>query len=613
MCGITGFTNFKKNIRNRNDLLKKMTAKLTKRGEDEVGYYTTANVCLGHRRLSIIDINGGKQPMTFTKDNKKYTIVYNGEIYNYDEVRTMLLDRDIELVTRCDTEMVLKLYMLLGDKCLKYLNGIFAFCIYEESEEKLFLARDQIGVKPLFYTIFEDELFFASEIKSILEYDKISRVLDKDGICEIFGLGPARSLGCGVFKDIHEIKPGNYGVFENGKLTLHQYFKIKSYVHTDDLETTITKIRNMVEASIQRQLIADVDLGAFLSGGLDSSIVTAVASKTLPDNDKLKTFSVDYLDNDKNFKKTDFTPTRDNDFIEMMKEKYNLNHRYIIIDSSKLYDTLYDAMVARDLPSMADIDTSLLLLCKNVKEDVTVALSGEFADEIFCGYPWFYRQDTFECNTFPWSINLSLRKDILNKNISSKIDLQEYVDNKFKEAIADIPLEETFTKEDIQMKKYSYLTMNYFGLNLLDRSDRMSMQHSLEIRVPFTDYELVQYVYNIPWDMKNYMNQEKGILRAAFKDILPEAIVNRKKSPYPKTCDPKYTKLVTEKLKEIVSNTNNRIKELVDMEYVEYILNASDDVFARPWFGQLMGRTQLMAYLIQLEMWLVEYDVKIQL
>jgi len=613
LCGIVGFTNFKKKIQNENDLLKRMTDKIAKRGENEIGYYTTDNVCLGHRRLSIIDISGGSQPMTFKEGNKTYTIVYNGEIYNYDEVRKMLTDNNIELVTRCDTEMVLKLYMLYGDKSLTSLNGIFAFCIYEESEDKLFLARDHIGVKPLFYTIHDDELFFASEMKSIFEYDKIPKVIDKEGICELFGLGPARNLGSGVFKDIHEMKPGHYATFENGKLDMHQYFKVKSYKHTDDLDTTIAKIRTLLETSIKKQLIADVNVGAFLSGGVDSSIVTAVIGKSLTDNNMLKTFSVDYVDNDINFKKTDFTPSRDNEFIELMKERYSLNHKYIVLDSSKLYDTLHDAMVARDLPSMADIDSSLLLLCKNVKEDVTVALSGEFADEIFCGYPWFYRKDSLESNTFPWSISLDLRKEILNDNISSKIDLQSYVDTKYKEAIEDIPLEGTTDVADIQMKKLSYLTMNYFGLNLLDRTDRMSMQNSLEVRVPFTDYELVEYVYNIPWTMKNHMKQEKGILRAAFSDILPEQILNRKKSPYPKTCDPKYTKLVTDKIKKIVSNSNNRIQELVDMKYVDYIINASDNEFARPWFGQLMGRTQLMAYLIQLEMWLVEYNVKIEI
>ena len=613
MCGIVGFTNFKKKIGNENNLLKRMTEKISKRGENEMGYYTTDNVYLGHRRLSIIDINGGSQPMTFIEGNKTYTIVYNGEIYNYDEVRNMLIANNIELVTRCDTEMVLKLYMLYGEKFLKLLNGIFAFCIYEKSEDKLFIARDHIGVKPLFYTIHDNELFFASEIKSIFEYNTIPRVIDTKGICELFGIGPARNIGSGVFKNIYEMKPGHYGIFKNGKIEMHQYFKVKSYKHTDDLTTTISKVRNLLETSIKRQLIADVNVGTFLSGGVDSSIITAVIGKNLTDNNMLKTFSVDYVDNDINFKKTDFTPTRDNKFIEMMKERYNLNHKYIVIDSSKLYDTLYDAMIARDLPSMADIDSSLLLLCQNVKEDVTVALSGEFADEIFCGYPWFYRKDSLESNTFPWSINLDLRKDIINKDISSKIDLQSYVDAKYKEAVDDIPLEGTDNEADIQMKKLSYLTMNYFGLNLLDRTDRMSMQNSLEVRVPFTDYELVEYVYNIPWDMKNYLNQEKGILREAFKDILPEEILNRKKSPYPKTCDPKYTNLVTNKIKEIVDNSNNRIQELVDMEYVDYIINASDDKFARPWFGQLMGRTQLMAYLIQLEMWLVEYEVRIEL
>lgn len=613
MCGIIGFTNFKKNIKNSSELLNRMTEKIAARGENETGYYTTDNVYLGHKRLSIIDINGGSQPMTFSKNTNTYTIVYNGEIYNYDEVRNILIENNIELVTRCDTEMVIKLYMLMGEKCLDHLNGIFAFCIYEETSEKLFLARDHIGVKPLFYTIQNNELFFCSELKGILEYEEIPKVIDKDGICELFGLGPARSLGCGVFKDIHEIKPGYYGIFQNGNIQLKRYFKIRSYRHTDDLNTTIIKVRELLEKSIKRQLIADVNVGAFLSGGIDSSIVTAVISKSLSDSDKLKTFSVDYVDNDKNFKKSDFSPTRDNEFIEMMKDRYNLNHRYIVIDNTKLYDTLYQAMIARDLPSMADIDSSLLLFCKHVKEDVTVSLSGEFADEIFCGYPWFYRSDTVDCNTFPWSISLDLRKDILNKNLSEKINIQEYVDNKYKEAVEDIPLDETYTKEDIQMKKYSYLTMNYFGLNLLDRSDRMSMQYSLEIRVPFTDYELVEYVYNIPWEMKNYMNQEKGILRAAFKDILPEAIANRKKSPYPKTYDPKYTNLVTESLKEIINNPSNRIQELVDIEFVKYVINSSEEQFERPWFGQLMRRTQLMAYLLQLEMWLNEYDIKIEI
>lgn len=356
--------------------------------------------------------------------------------------------------------------------------------------------------------------------------------------------------------------------------------------------------------------------GSLLSGGLDSSIITAVSANNFRaenQKEKLKTFSVDYEDSELNFKKTDFTPDRDNKYIDIMKENYNLNHKYIVIDNNSLYEALYDAMAARDLPSMADIDSSLYLFFKYVKKDVTVALSGEFSDEIFCGYPWFYREDTVNAQTFPWSVSTDLRQNLLNKKLSRSINLKEYIDNEYKEAISDVPLDETDKDEDILMKKYSYLTMHYFGLNLLTRTDRMSMANSLEVRVPFTDIGLVEYVYNIPWEMKNYGGMEKGILREAFKGLLPNEILFRKKSPYPKTYNEKYTKLVEDMLRKIVENKDNRVQEILDMEFIkEEILNKTNEEFTRPWFGQLMLRPQLMAYIIQIEMWLREYNIEIE-
>lgn len=613
LCGIVGFTNYKKNILNPNELLENMTNKIVTRGEDDVGYYSKNEVYLGHRRLSIVDIDGGKQPMSFIEGDKKYTIVYNGEIYNYKQLRKLLLSNNVNLETRSDTEMVLKAFIAFKEKCLEHFNGMFAFCIYEETEGKLFFARDHMGVKPFFYTIYDGDIFFASEIKAIFENHKIERIIDRKGICELFGLGPARNLGSAVFKDIYELKPGHYMKFDKGNIEICNYFKIKSKEHTDDLETTIGKVRSLLQKSIENQLIADVPVGMFLSGGIDSSIITAISALTIKENNKLKTFSVDYIDNEKNFKKSDFTPSRDNDFIEIMKKKYNLNHKYIVLNSEDLYETLYEAMLARDLPAMADIDSSLLLFCKKVKQDVKVALSGEFADEIFCGYPWFFRMDSLESGTFPWSISLELRKEILNKEISKNVNISKYVEEIYKEAISNVPLEETTNIEDIQMKKNSYLTMYYFGLNLIERSDRMSMRNSLEVRVPFTDYELVEYVYNIPWEMKNHMNLEKGILRESFNDVLPKEILERKKSPYPKTYDPKYTKMVENMLAKVINNKDNKIKQLVDVDYVKTIIESDEASFSRPWFGQLMGRTALMAYLIQLEMWIVEYDVKIKI
>ena len=297
-----------------------------------------------------------------------------------------------------------------------------------------------------------------------------------------------------------------------------------------------------------------------------------------------------------------------------MKENFDLNHKYIVIDNDSLYEALYEAMIARDLPSMADIDSSLYLFFKYVKKDVTCALSGEYSDEIFCGYPWFYREDTVNANTFPWSISLDLREGLLNKKLKEKINLKEYIEKEYKEALADVPLEETTNDKDILMKKYSYLSMFYFGLNLLTRTDRMSMAHSLEVRVPFTDIDLVEYVYNIPWEIKNYGGHEKGILREAFKDVLPEEVLYRKKSPYPKTFNEKYSKLVEDTLRKIVENKDCRIKEILDIEFIKKeILDKTNDEFTRPWFGQLMLRPQLMAYIIQIEMWLREYNIEIQI
>ena len=613
MCGIVGFTNYDNKINSPEKLLVNMTDKLKKRGESSYGYYIKDNVYLGHRRLSIIDLQSGNQPMSF-KDDKgnTYTIVYNGEIYNTDEIRNLLNVNDIVLETTSDTEVILKGYIKFKERILNYLTGIFAFAIYDENLNEIFLARDQIGVKPLFYTLINNEIIFASEIKAILENSSVKRVLDVNGIQKLFGIGPARMKGETVFGNIYEVKSGHFARFKNKEFKEYEYFKIKSCAHTDDIQTTKEKIRFFLERSIKSQLVADVNVGCFLSGGVDSSIITAVASENIG-KEALKTFSVDYIDNDKNFIKSDFTPARDNEYIEIMKDKFNLNHKYITLDNKLLYESLYEAMIGRDIPSMADIDSSLLLLCREVKKDVTVSVSGEFSDEIFCGYPWFFREDSLKSNTFPWSTSLDLREKLLNENIKDKVKLKEYVSDMYKEAVLEVPLDETKDNKDISMKILSYLTMFYFGANLLDRSDRMSMLSSLEVRVPFADHNLVEYVYNIPWDIKNIKGMEKGILRESFKDLIPHQVLFRKKSPYPKTYSPVYKDLVIGELNKILDDENNKISKIINVEYVKNIINNDDTNFKIPWFGQLMQKEQLLAYLIQLEMWINEYNIEIKI
>lgn len=606
MCGINGFINFNYPKKQAKIILAKMNQILAHRGENDSGTFVHGQCYLGHQRLSIIDIANGHQPMSYTYRGKTYTIVYNGELYNSAELRGKLLARHIRLHTTCDTELVLKAFALDGAKVLRALNGIFAFAIYEAPTDRLYLVRDPLGVKPLFYSQQNDKLAFASEIKALFAHPTIQPRVNHDGLRELFGIGPARTPGKTVYTDINEIKPGEYAWWENGKLTKQTYFKIKSRVHRDSPTATIKKIKTMLTNIVQKQLVSDVRVGLMLSGGLDSSAITALAART---GQALKTFSVDYVGNADNFQPTDFSPTRDNYYIDLVAKQYQAEHSYKVLSSADLCHTLREALIARDYPAMADIDSSMLLFCRALKADITVCLSGEFADEIFCGYPWFYRADTANATTFPWSIDLTMREHTIAKHLRSTLKIKDFVAQTYAAAVAEVPLSPTDTPADRQMKIYSYLTMRWFGLNLLERTDRMAMRCGLEVRVPFTDVDLVQYAYNIPWTMKNYGGQEKGILRAAVADILPDEVVNRKKCPYPKTVDPVYNDLVEQRVRGLLSDEEHPVWQIVDMDYVAQVLHDTNPHNARPWFGQLMQRPQYLAFICQIAMWLTEYHV----
>jgi len=615
MCGIVGFVNYKKDIKNPISILNKMNNTLTNRGPDEEGKYISSPVYLAHKRLIVIDPIGGKQPMVTTYDENEYSIVYNGQIYNTSELRNVLIENGFIFNTTSDTEVLLKAFIFYGYNVVKHLNGIFAFAIWNKNKEELFLARDHFGIKPLFYTTTNDNLIFASEIKALFEFPGVEKVIDQNGVCELFGVGPAHTAGTTVFKDIYELKPAHFAIFNKYGLFVHRYWKFISKPHVDSFEETCMKVKYLLEDSIKRQLVADVPLCVFLSGGLDSSIITAYASDYCRKNNlpPLNTFSVDYVDNDKNFVKSDFQPNSDNYYINLMVEKYKTNHTNIVLDTPDLAKYLEDAMIARDVPGMADVDSSMLLLCKNVKQYATVSLSGECADEIFGGYPWFFREDALNSNTFPWSIALSERQHLLNTNIASKINLKDYIDFRYNESLGDVEILDIDSKETAEKRKISHLTLNWFMQTLLDRSDRMSMYNGFELRVPFCDYRLTEYVWNIPWEIKAYKGREKGLLRYIMKDVLPAEIVDRKKSPYPKTHNPTYLKAVKDMLTEIMNDKNAPINNLLNRDYILEILETNGSAFTRPWFGQLMQGPQLMAYLCQVNMWLEKYEPKIEI
>lgn len=612
MCGILGFCDLDNNIFTKDEkveIIENMKKTLSRRGPDESGSYISKNVSLGHSRLIVIDPANGAQPMKCTYQGNSYIITYNGQIYNTNELKKELSDNGFTFFGHCDTEVLLKAYIHFGNDVVNKLNGIFAFAIWNENKKELFVARDHFGVKPLFYSIIDNTFIFASEIKALLEYPGIYPVLDSQGISELFGIGPAHTPGTTIFKEIYELKPASFGIFNASGFHGGKYWRLESAPHNDDFNTTCDKVKNLLEDSIERQLVSDVPLCTFLSGGLDSSIITMYASNYYKKHGlgTLDTYSVDYIDNDKNFKKTDFQPNSDNYYINIMKEKYHTNHKTVMLDTPELASYLKEAMIARDMPGMADVDSSLLLFCKNVKPTSTVALTGECADEIFCGYPWFFREDALNSNTFPWSIALQERQELLNPTISSKIDLKSYIDFRYNESLANVKILPSDSHETAQMRKISYLTLNWFMQTLLDRSDRMAMFNGLELRVPFCDYRLAEYVWNIPWDMKALNGREKGLLRHIMKGLLPDEIVERKKSPYPKTWNPTYLSAVKKLLSEIMKNEDAPINKLLNRKYILQILETDGKAFSRPWFGQLMTGPQLMAYLCQVNMWLEIY------
>lgn len=614
MCGIVGIINYKENIIDRKPILEKMLKKLEWRENGGDEFYLDTNAILGYKKLDKSKCETEKQPMSYKYNDTTYTILYNGRLYNADELREFLINKGFEFVTHSDTEVLLKAYVYYGKDVCKYLNGIFGFGIWNDKNRELFLARDRFGIKPLYYSINNGNFIFSSEIKAILEYPDVEAKVDLNGIGELFGLGPAHTAGKTPFKDIFEVEPAQFIVLNYNEFYRKEYWKLETKYHTDDLDTTCDKIRNLIVDATERQLVSDRPLGILLSGGLDSSIITAIASEYYKSKGKvLETFSVDYKDNDKNFVKSEFQPNTDNYYIDIMVNEFGTKHTKIMLDTPELYDVLKDAMIARDFPGMADVDSSYFLLFKELKKYKTIALSGECSDEIFGGYPWYFKEDSLNSNTFPWSTALDERQKLLNSSISRKINLKEYVNERYNNSLKKVEVLEEDSKETKLHRKLIYLTSNWFMTTLLDRTDRMCIPNGVEARVPFCDYRIVQYAWNIPWEMKAYKGREKGLLRKAMDGYLPEEIIYRKKSPYPKTHNPNYTQKVKEGLTKIVENKDSKIHNLLNKEYIQEILNTEGKSFIRPWFGQLMTGPQLMAYLIQLEYWLEMYNPKIEL
>ena len=604
MCGIAGMIGPAADGSVYENILKTMT----RRGPDGHGMYKKDACVLLHARLAVIDPEGGKQPMILDWQGERFVLIYNGELYNTRQLRRELERCGHSFRGHSDTEVVLHAYAQWGSDCLYRLNGIFALAVWEENTKQLFLARDRIGVKPLFYSETPEGLVFGSEIKTVLACPWVKPVLDREGAAQILLLGPGRMPGSGVFHGIRELEPGCAACYQAGKLKVTRYWKLTDREHNQTFDETVESVRYLVEDAIKRQMVSDVPLGTFLSGGLDSSIITAVcARERAEEGEKLDTFSVDYEGNDRNFVPGKFQPNSDTEYIRLMAGHLGTDHHWTVLTPEDLTDSLKEATVARDLPGMADVDFSLFAFCRQVRKEVTVVLSGECADEIFGGYPWYRDPEVRASDGFPWAQNTLQREALMAPNLRSQMNPAEYIHHQYLQTCQESDILPESDPEDRRMKEMVNLNFRWFMQTLLDRKDRMSMYHSLEVRVPFCDYRIAEYLYAVPWRYKDHGGVEKGLLRTAVKGLVPDEILWRKKSPYPKTFDPRYRELIAYRLRLLLEDAHAPVWYLVDRNQARELL-ISEHLW--PWYGQLMKGPQTMAYLLQIDFWLRHYGIQ---
>lgn len=511
-----------------------------------------------------------------------------------------------------DPEIMLNLYLRNNVEYFKQLNGAFSCVILDPNKNQVILAKDPLGIKPLFYTIQNNVLIFSTEIKGILAFPNMQAVVSKDELCEIFGLGPAHTPGKTFFKGIYEIKPGNFAIYTKGLLSEKCYWDLETNINNDTLEETILKAKALLNTSYKRQVAKKNNVCAMLSGGLDSSVLCALAKK---DNKNLTTFSINFEGNDNDFTSTNYQPTKDSDYVKIASEFLNTNHKNIYLNSKDLLDNLKEAVIAKDMPAMADIDSSMLVFCKKIKEaGYDFCISGECSDEIFGGYPWYYKKELIDSELFPWARSFNVRQNILKKDIVSSAYLKKYIKQSYDKTAENIVYNSTEPFENVY-RKTCYLTVKWFMSTLVERTERLSKYANLTVLTPFADKELFEYIYNVSAKYKlglqdyNTAATEKYVLREAFKNELPEDIVYRKKSPFPKTYNPEYLELLENEIKRIITSSTAPILQLLDMKYLFEMLNSHGENLTENWFGQLMTYPQTLAYLIQINIWLEKYNV----
>ncbi|MEU1885882.1 asparagine synthase (glutamine-hydrolyzing) [Micromonospora rifamycinica] len=604
MCGIVGWVDFTRDLGEDVELIREMTGTMRRRGPDDHGVWVDRHVALGHRRLAIIDLVGGRQPMV--APDAATVLSYSGEVYNFRELRAELQGRGHVFVERSDTEVVLHAYREWGPACAERLVGMFAFAVWDAPKRKLVLVRDRLGIKPLFYAPLPHGVLFASEPKAIFANPAFRPVVDEALLPVLLNRRLALP-GQTPLRGLHEVKPGHVVTVDHAGVRQECYWRLTTDPHTADLPTTVGDVRDLLHEVVHQQLVADVPIATLLSGGLDSTATTAIAARAFAarGEGRLATFSVDFPEDEASFRPTVLRPERDAPYARIASERIGTDHTVVALSAAAVADARPSAMRAMDRPISGQFDASMYLLFAGVRDrtDARVLLSGEAADEVFGGYPWFHDPATLGADTFPWlgdapRLWRCLAPDVVRRIRPDELERDHY--RRLRAAVPRLPGEDP---AQARVREALFLSLQGPLSVLLERKDRLSMASGLEVRVPFCDHRLVQYVWNTPWSMKTADGREKSLLRMAVADLVPEEVLLRRKSAYPAMHDPGYDAQVLGAVNKLVVDETSPLYGYLDPERVRALIESGNRTMTH------VNAAHLVLPLLEIDTWMRAYGI----
>ncbi|MEC3952029.1 asparagine synthase (glutamine-hydrolyzing) [Nocardia sp. CDC153] len=616
MSGIVGWVDFGRDLSRERSTLLAMTATLACRGPDDEGVWVSRHCGFGHRHLAVFDAEAGRQPVVVEDGSGVRAVgMHSGSILNHAELRSRLAGLGHRLQRGGDTEVLVHAYLEWGEDCVHRLEGSFAGAVWDEQRRRLWLVRDRLGVEPLFYYPLATGVVFGSEAKAILAHPLVEAEVDADGLREVLTYSGTPDFA--PFHGMSRLRAGRMAVMTEQFLSVRAYWKVEARPHTDDLDTTVSTIRGLLEESMDRNLVTDMPKGCLLSGGLDSSGVVGLAHRVLsPRGEAVRTFTVNFARHEDNFRPSDTRSGLDTPYAADVVAHLGTEHTGVLIDPTELADPVARAAVlrAKDIPTpLGDMNTSLYLLARAVSDQVRVVMTGEAADSLFHGVVWNRDPVESTMGTFPWVARGVVRDapqglgcGLLDPALLEKLSPLDYAAQRYRESIAEAPMLDDVSEVDRHMRELCWVHITNFMENQNGHTERLFKAVGVEVRMPYCDHRLVQYAYNLPWALQNFDGREKGLLRAALSDVLPRSVIDRRKTPYPVTVDKAYEAALRAEATALLADRQAPVLPLLDTAAVRDVLDDANSL------GSWAARANLELPL-QLNRWIREYGIKLSI